>query len=393
MKRPIVHSIVILMILFLSSNSVAAQTLEKITNVQVSHTYGREILFSALFLEPESIKEIFIFFRVDDEKDPRGILVFMDSKGQINYSYDIQQNPIHPFADISYWYVLNLTNGETYNSQEYYFQYTDNRFTWQMLKNDLVEVNWYSGNMEYGKDAFEIMDRNILRISSFLSITVEEPIQLYLYATETNLQESLTLGGQATSTPQSQILMVSISPGIDQKALMEKQLPYELTHLLLYRKTGKASSLLPTWLREGLATQIDISTNPEFDFALANAMGKQSMISLGSLCSSFPQDPALNTLAYAQANSFISFLLKNYGQAGMEKLIQAYTGGFDCEQGVNAALGKTLTQLENDWLQAIFNNNTLQQNISNFLIFLFLLLLILLIPLLNITMKQAPEGT
>ncbi|MFH2038149.1 MAG: peptidase MA family metallohydrolase [Chloroflexota bacterium] len=392
MKRPVVHSIIILMILFLSSNSVAAQTLEKITNVQVSHTYGREILFSALFLEPESIKEIFIFFRVDDEKDPRGILVFMDSKGQINYSYDIQQNPIHPFADISYWYTLNLNNGETYNSQEYYFQYTDNRFPWQTLKNDLVEVNWYSGNMEYGKDAFEIMDRNILRISSLLSISVEEPIQLYLYATETNLQESRALGGQAKSTPQSQVLMVSIAPGIDQKADMEKQLLYELTHLLLYRKTGNASSLLPTWLREGLATQVDISTNPEYDFALANAMGKQLMISLGTLCSSFPQDPALNTLAYAQANSFISFLLKNYGQSGMEKLIQAYTGGFDCEQGVKTAFGKTLNQLENDWLQATFNN-TLQQNISNILIFLFLLLLILLIPLLNIIKKQEPEGT
>jgi hypothetical protein len=222
---------------------------------------------------------------------------------------------------------------------------------------------------------------------------LEEPIKLYLYATETNLQESLTLGGQTTGTPQSQVLLVSISPGIDQKALMEQQLPFELTHLLLYRKTGNTNSLLPTWLQEGLATQVDIPTNPEFDFALANAMEKQSLISLGSLCTSFPQDPASNTLAYAQANSFISFLLKKYGQAGMEKLIQAYTSGFDCEQGVTAALGKTLNQLENDWLQATFNNNTFQQNMANFLIFLFLLLLILLIPLLNIIKKQVPYGT
>ena len=390
MKRSTVHFIISI-ILLLTSKPVVAQTLERIINVQVSHTYGREISFSARVLQAESIKDIFIFFQVDGENDPRGILVVADPSGLINYTYDVQQNPIRPFANISYWYTLSLQNGENVNSQEYFFQYTDNRFPWQTLKSDLVEVNWYSSNTEYGKDAFDIMHQSILRFSNMISISEEEPIKLYLYASEGDLQENLTPGGQAADDSKQRSLLVSIIPGVDQKALMEKQLPYELAHLLLYRKTGIAYSLLPTWLQEGIATQVEISPNSEFDFALAQAMEKQSLISLVTLCTSFPQDPASNSLAYAQANSFTTYLLKKYGQSGMEKLIQAYTGGFDCEQGVKTALGKTLSELEYDWLQATFNKNPFWQNISNFLLFSFLLGLILLIPLLNIIRKQVPK--
>ena len=389
MKRSTVHFIFLIIIL-LSSKPVVAQSIEKITNVQVTYSYGREISYSARILQPESIKDIFIFFHVDGENDPRGMLVTADPNGLINYSYNVQQNPIRPFADISYWYTLNLKTGETFTSQKYYFQYTDNRFPWQTLKSDLVEVNWYSGNMDYGKDAFDIMHQSILRINNLISISVVDPIELYLYASEANLQESLIQGGKATVDPKSQILMVSIIPGIDQKALMEQQLPYELAHLLLYRKTGIASSLLPIWLQEGIATQVEISPNPDFDLALANAMEKQSLISLGTLCTSFPQDPVSKSLAFAQANSFTSYLLNKYGQAGLENLIQAYTNGFDCEQGAKTAFGKTLSQLEYDWLQATFNKNTFWENTSNFLLFLFLLLLILLIPLLNIIKKPTP---
>jgi hypothetical protein len=217
---------------------------------------------------------------------------------------------------------------------------------------------------------------------------MDDPVQLYLYASQVDLQESLTLGGQASFGPKLQVLLVSIIPGADQIAQMEQQIPHELTHLILYRKTGNSNSLLPAWLQEGLATQVEISPNPNFDFALANAVEKQNLISIAELCTNFPQDPALEFLAYAQASSFTTFLYNKYGQAWMEELIQAYTSGFDCEQGVKTVLGKSIAQLEDDWLEETFTVNALWQTTKNFMPYLFILLLILLIPLLNKPKKQ-----
>jgi len=382
MKRFSIH-LLISIILLLAWKPVVAQTFDQITDVQINHTYGSEISFSARVVQPDNIKDIFIFFKVEGEKEPNGSLIVADSSGLINFTYGVVQNPIRPFANITYWYTLNMQNGETIKSQDYNFQYTDNLFQWQTLKSDSVVVNWYSEDVEIGKDAFDILHQSILRISNLISISLDDPIQLYLYASQADLQNSLSLGGQSTAGPELQVLMVSIMPEADQKALLEQQIPYELAHLLLYRKTGITNSLLPFWLKEGIATQVENSPNPDFDFALANAVEKQTLISMGDLCTSFPQEPASKTLAFAQAKSFTTYLFNKYDQAGIEKLIQAYSAGSDCEQGSETALGKTLSQLEFDWLQATFNKNALWQTIINFLPYLFILFLILLIPLLN----------
>ncbi len=384
--------LLISILLLLAWKPVEAQTSDQLADVEIAHTYGIELTFSARVMQPANIKDIFLFFEVEGEKLPRGSLIVVDSNGLLNFTYDVKQTPIRPFANITYWYSFNMESGETFKSKDYYFQYTDNRFSWKTLKSDSVVVNWYSGDMDFGQDGFDILHQSILRISNLISISLGDPIQLYLYATQDDLQSGLALGGQATIDPEMQVLMIWIAPGADQKVLMGEQIPYELTHLLLYRKTGLTNDLLPVWLKEGIATQVENSPNPNFDYALANAMEKQNLIPLRDLCASFPQDPESIILASAQANSFTSYLYSKYNPAGIERLIQAYTApNSDCEQGAKSALGKTLTQLEFDWLQETFNKNALWQTIINFLPYLFILLLVLLIPLLNKPKKVEAE--
>jgi hypothetical protein len=375
--------IILFIILWLAWKPVAAQTSVQLTDISVTHTYGSDINFSARAQQPDDIKDIFLFLKVEGENEPRGSLILTDTSGFLNFSYNVQQTPIRPFAKISYWYSFSLKSGGTFNSQEYYFQYTDNRHPWQTLKSDSVQVNWYSGDMEFGKKAFDILHQSILRISNLISISMDDPIVLYLYETNGDLQESLGLGGLTTSGPEMQVLMVFIDPTAEFTPVMEKTLPYDLAHLLLYRETGSTYRLLPAWFREGLATQAEIAPDPNFDFALANAVEKQTLIEMSDLCTNFPQDDVSNFLAYAQSNSFTTYLINKHGSDGLEKLILSYTNGMDCEQGVKSALGKTLSQLQNDWLQATFNKNAIWQAITSFLPYLFLLFMILLIPLLN----------
>lgn len=379
MKRSSLHFL-ILIILLLAGKPVAAQSSIQLTDVRVTHTYGKEIVFDARVQQLEDIKDIFLFISVEGDNEPRGSLIMADPNGTLNLIYDARQNPIHPFANISYWYTFTLKGGGTYNSQKYYFQYTDNRYPWQTLKSDSVQVNWYSGNMDYGRKAFDILHKSILRISNLIPLSMDDPIDLYLYETNEDLQESLGLGGLIKNRPDLQVLLVSIDPTSDYTARMEKILPNELAHLLLYQKTGITYLFLPAWLREGLATQVEISPDLNLDFVLANAVEQQILIKMSDLCTGFPQDEVSNVLAIAQSYSFTTYLGNKYGSDGINKLIQSYANGLDCDQGAESALGKSLSELEYDWLQATFNKKAIWEAITIFLPYLFLLIIILLIP-------------
>lgn len=48
-----------------------------------------------------------------------------------------------------------MKNGELFSSQEYNYHYSGNCLEWQTLKSDSAEVNWYGGELDYGKDEID----------------------------------------------------------------------------------------------------------------------------------------------------------------------------------------------------------------------------------------------
>jgi len=70
---------------------------------------------------------------------------------------------------------------------------------------------------------------------------------------------------------------------------------------------------------------------------------------LTSLCQSFPRDASNAFLAYAQSASFTEFLYQKFGSSGINHLIIQYQDGKDCQTGVQAAFGTSLSQLQTQW--------------------------------------------
>lgn len=363
-----------------------AQSAVTVSDIRVDYSFGEVITFTARIQAASVIQETLIFFQVQGDPNTRIAPIQIGADGMTNYQYPVSAGLLRPFARIFFWYRLTLEGGEVYTSQQFYFDYVDNRFPWQTLEDAAVRVHWFAGEITFGQAAFDVAHIGLQAINALLPATASEPIDIYIYATPTDVQNALSLGGQpwlaGQTSPDLGVALVSISPGAEQTTAMQRQIPHELAHVLLYRHTGPAYVQLPTWLREGIASLVELYPNADYVQVLQN----RSLLPISELCGPFPQDASRALLAYAESASFTRYLHDTYGTSGLLTLIQAYSDGLDCEQGVARAFGSSLSQLDLLWRKTALGENTGGIAFQNLSPYLILLIVILATPALSLLM-------
>jgi hypothetical protein len=318
-----------------------------------------------------------------------------------SYQYPVSARLLHPFARIFFWYRLTLQGGEIYTSPQFSFDYVDNRFPWQTLEDASVRLHWFAGDISFGQAAFDLAHIGLQVVNALIPATPlglrqNEPIDIYIYATPTDVQNALSLGGQpwmaGQASPDLGVALVSISAGAGQTIAMLRQIPHELAHVMLYRYTGAAYNQLPTWLREGIASLAELYPNADYIQVLGIATQNQTLLPIPDLCGLFPQDASGALLAYAESASFTRYLHEAYGISGLLTLIQAYSDGLDCEQGAARALGSPLSQLDQQWRQKALGENVGGQAFRNLLPYLVILVVILAFPAWGFTTARKRSG-
>ena len=382
-----------------------AQSAVTVSDVGVDYSFGEEITFTARIQaasgmvgqSPTIIQEALIFFHVQGDPNIRVAPIQIGADGMTSYQYPVSAGLLPPFARIYFWYRLTLQGGEVYTSPQFYFDYVDNRFPWQTLEDASVRLHWYAGDVSFGQAAFDVARIGLQAVNNLipaapLGLRQSELIDLYIYATPTDAQNVLSLGGQppglsartgwlaGQASPDLGMVLVSISAGAEQTIAMQRQIPHELAHVLLYRHTGAAYNQLPTWLREGIASLAELYPNADYVQVLGIAAQNQTLLPIPDLCGLFPQDASGALLAYAESASFTRYLHKTYGTSGLLTLIQAYSDGLDCEQGAARSFGSPLSQMDQQWRQAALGENVGGLAFRNLLPYLVILVVILAFP-------------
>ncbi len=380
-----------------------AQSAVTLSDIRVDYSFGEWITFTARIQSQSTIQESMIVFQVQGDPNTRIAPIQIGPDGSSIYQYPIPGGLLRPFTPalrgftrIFFWYRLTLQGGEVYTSPQFYFDYVDNRFPWQTLEDAAVRVHWYAGEITFGQAAFEVAHLGLLAVNSLIPTTASEPIDIYIYATPTDVQNALSLGGQpwlaGHASPDLGVALISIAPGAEQTTAMQRQIPHELAHVLLYRHTGPAYVQLPTWLREGIASLAELYPNADYVQVLGIASQNQSLLPISELCGPFPpvglrQDASQALLAYAESASFTRYLHDTYGTSGLLALIQAYSDGLSCEQGVARAFGNSLSQLDLLWRKTALGENTGGIAFQNLSPYLILLIVILATPALGLLMS------
>ena len=327
-----------------------------ITDITHAYEFGRELTISANVPHPELVRNITLVIQPDSQQ-PRQVEITPSTEGVIAIQYDLTTNGFIPFTRIYYWFEAEMSDGSMSSSASYWFDYIDNRYEWKSNSTNLFTIFWTEGDTLYGQKLQTLARSGLEKATQLLPVVPVLPVEIYVYPNTSSLQSGLSLDSQSWvyghTFVNSNKILVSDSPSLEDTTDLERTIPHETMHLLQYQLLSTSYSNAPTWLLEGLATQSELYANADFEREFSNAQKAGTLIPFGDLCFGFSNDAKLATLAYAQSSSLVAYIQRTYGNQVFLTLLQNAANGLDCEQNVKSAFGITLQQLELDWKSSI----------------------------------------
>jgi hypothetical protein len=271
--------------------------------------------------------------------------------------FDLARYPLPAFAPITYWWVIEDAAGAMQTSTPGLFQYEDNRYGWQQLSDGVITVHWYEGGADFGQAALDVAAHALPRINRDIRAPLPERVDVYIYAQAEHEQAALQRIGRAWADghadPEIGVIIVAVPPDLRYDFGLQRKIPHEMAHVLIYRVTGDFYEGVPEWLNEGLAVMNQGQRDTQFPALLAAARDAQAFPDLAQLCGTLPADGQAARLAYAQSESVVRYLRGRFGSEGIYHLLQAYGAGAGCDEGLRDSLGLGLAEVQAAWLRDI----------------------------------------
>ena len=359
----------------------------ELTDLVVYYSFAESINFDAKITPQENIsqiKEVYISIMPPGQSSAFELLDW-DGSENIHFYYDAASLSVMPFSDIQYQFLIVLNNKSEFYTPIYTFNYADNRFEWHELINDYFEIHWNHADIEIGQIILDISHEGYQSAKRFIPTELSEKVQIYMYNDREDLQSALQLTSQSWvaghANPETRTILTAISNSNPENKLeMQRQIPHEIAHILTYEISGDKYNEIPLWLTEGLASVSEIFPSPDYERVLMDAANSMELLSIDSLCVSFPFNGQQAYLAYAESASFTKFLYKTYGSEKMQELLAVYMQGIGCLEGFEQVFGKTLAQLEYQWQQEVLGIHSELLVIKNLSPYLLLMAVFIIVP-------------
>jgi len=366
LRPPRSHSAALTLLLVLSLfvlATAASASGIRVSENSVEYGFAQHVTFTLEASSDTEISEVYLFFRATHDEATEKKRVSVEPPSQeisLEVRHDAMQYPLPPFAEITYWWQIEDAAGQNLKTTPQQFTYHDNRFSWNGLSGDGITIHWMAdqGDPAFAQTALDVARASVEDIEAELGGSSPDPLDIFIYDSEANLQGAMVLtgrewlGGQAR--PELGVVVVAVPSAQGYTSRMKRYLPHEITHLLLYRvMTPEEYAYVPTWLNEGLATANERLPTPEYALALEEAREAGELLALEDLCVPFSPDPQTATLSYAESGSVVTFIREEYGAAGIRQLLDAYADGASCKSGVEEGLGVAFSELEADWRMSL----------------------------------------
>jgi len=348
----------VLALVFLPVLPIVAADGITVVESRANHSFAQQVTFTLQATSDAEITQVYLFFRAAGDERTESVNLTIEPAREIsvNYVHELRLSPLPPFAMVTFWWQIKNTSGDSLTTDLQQFEYTDNRFRWEQLSADSLTIHWIEeyGDPAFGQAALDIAQASLEDINAELRASIPESIDIYIYNAQHNLDAAMVLtgrewvGGQAH--PELGIVVVTIPFEEHYTSRMNRYIPHEITHLLVYQTvTPTGYKYVPEWLDEGLATANERLPTPEYAIVLEEALVEGQLVPLQDLCVPFPPDSHTAFLSYAQSGSVVQFIRERYGAGGIRALLEVYANGASCAVGVQEALNVNLSGLEMAW--------------------------------------------
>ncbi len=273
--------------------------------------------------------------------------------GTVKLGYTLDTQVVHypPGAALTYHWVIRDAAGNEFASPPQELRYDDARFPWSERTERNVTVLWYQGGDAFGQELIDVTIKALDSLKAEIGADLTLPVRIYIYATNQDMRSALAsnsmewIGGEAR--PDLGIIIGAISP--DNRSEIERLLPHELSHQVLYQVTHNPYISPPPWFDEGLAVHNQAQRDFGWDAMVTDAARQGRLIPLEALESNFPTDTDQALLSYAQSRDVIEFILKTYGEPKLRALVAAFAKATPVNEALPQVLGRTLDELDADW--------------------------------------------
>ncbi|MEJ2412646.1 MAG: peptidase MA family metallohydrolase [Anaerolineales bacterium] len=275
----------------------------------------------------------------------------------LEYTIDTRDLTTPPMMSYLVRWELELADGTDFTSETFRVQYTDTRYDWQVLENDLIAVWWHDKPAEFGQAVFDIASQAIQRQTELFQINLENQLLVVInnspeeFASWHNLAYDW-VGGETFNNYGITVQIVSSSDPAD--SWLYGVIPHEISHIFFAQATHNPTVSIPVWLNEGLAQYNELGSQDWVLQTVQDAAKNGELIPLHNLARGFG---AHNTervyLAYAESLSAVNYLVEQYGTGGLASLLAAYQEGFNTEDAFPQALEISADQFELDWAASL----------------------------------------
>jgi hypothetical protein len=345
------------LVLALSSTAASAQdNVLTVEDQSVEIDFPARITFNLTIDSPRPVERLELRYQPvfsDVSRAERPDFDRNERRITTSHELDLRTRYLPPGIDIEYRWIVTLDNGQQLETPQQSFFFNDNRYDWIERTEGPVSIYFYDGGDSFGELAMEVTNRTLERFGSDFDVQLDDPINIVIYGSVADFQDALPynspewIGGFAD--PGQNLIVAGIAPGSGAATEMGRMLTHEVVHLLVAQATLNPFNGPPRWLDEGLAINYQEVQEERFRRVLNLAMDEGRLIPLPALRSSFPSDPDLAILSYAQSESIVEFLIDEYGYESIAALLVVYRDGVSHGQAVERTLGRSLDELDAEW--------------------------------------------
>jgi len=357
-KRLILASLILVLSLTFSSPAGAQEGIQVTLNAY-EYAFRDHVTFRLEAHSETEIVELTLFARISGEsgrqRDEPDFMPGKSVSAEVVWDEMAEDAYRPPGVAIGYWWKIEDAAGNELETDPVTFVYMDDGHPWQVLENKAVALYWYKGGEGLGSALFERAAEAIDQISAELGVEVENRVKIFIYGSYDDLRASLGEGAHqwvgGTSFADYAVIAAGVAP--DNLSYGLRVVPHELTHAVIAQMMSPPFGQLPHWMDEGLAMHYEGPVTREEQALLQQAIENNSLLSIRSLASNFPEDYDLAVLSYAESSSVIEYIFEVYGNKTMSQLLKVFAVGAHQDDGFIEVLGFDVDGLEDRWREYI----------------------------------------